>query len=35
MDSRMNEPESGADVSSIRRYSTLQRGGVSTTWTQK
>ena len=35
MDSRMNERESGADVSSIHRYATLQRGGVGTTWTQE
>ena len=33
MDLRMNEPESGAGVSSIRRYYTLQGGGVGTTWT--
>ena len=31
----MNELESAQDVSSRCRYSTLQGGGVSTTWTQK
>ena len=35
MDSRMNEPESEAGVSSIRRYSPLQGGGVCTTWTEE
>ena len=35
MDSRMNEPESEAGMSSIHRYSTLQWVGVGTTWTEK
>ena len=30
----MNEPEPEAGVSSIRRYSPLQEGGVGTTWTE-
>ena len=35
MDLRMNEPESEAGVTGIHRYSTLQGGGVGTTWTQE
>ena len=31
----MNEPEPEAAVSSIHRFSTLQGGGVGTTWTQE